>query len=53
VGKHTSLLLDMRSRAVVLKYFNIFVEEVPIVPYEIKRKYVYGSPSAHVLVSGS
>ncbi|OXA61880.1 Complement C3 [Folsomia candida] len=52
VGKHTSLLLDMRNRAIVLKYFNIFVEEVPWVPYETKRKYVYGSPSAHVLISG-
>jgi len=43
----------MRNRAVVLKYMNIFVEEVPYVPYEIKRKYIYGSPTGHVLVTGN
>lgn len=42
----------MRNRALVLKYINIFVEEVPIVPYELTRKYVYGSPSGHVVISG-
>lgn len=31
---------------------NIFVEELPEIPYDIIKKYVHGSPAGHVTVSG-
>jgi hypothetical protein len=36
VHRHTSLLLDLRNRAHVLRFLNIVVDETPIVPYEVQ-----------------
>ncbi|TRY74425.1 hypothetical protein TCAL_00656 [Tigriopus californicus] len=52
VHRHTSVLLDLKSRANVLQFMNIIVDETPIIPYEIYRRYVSGSPYAHVTVCG-
>lgn len=50
--RHTSVLLDLKSRANVLNFMNIIVDETPIIPYEVFRRYVAGSPQAHVTVCG-
>ena len=44
VHKHTSVLLDLKNRANVLQFFKIMVDESPIIPYEIYRRYIAGSP---------
>ena len=36
VHRHTSALLDLKSRANVLRFMNIIVDETPIIPYEVK-----------------
>ncbi|CAG7731091.1 unnamed protein product [Allacma fusca] len=52
LGKHTSLLLDLKNRAQVIKFMDIFTEESPLIPYDQRRKFVYGSPAGHVTISG-
>jgi len=52
VHRHTSVLLDLKSRANVLNFMNIIVDETPIIPYEVYRRYVAGSPYAHISVCG-
>lgn len=52
VNKHTSVFLDLKNRALVLTYLDIVVEETPIIPYSINRRYVFGSTSASVEVFG-
>lgn len=52
VHRHTSVLLDLKNRANVLQFMNIIVDETPIIPYEVYRRYVAGSPNAHITVSG-
>ncbi|KAG1649942.1 CD109 antigen [Nymphon striatum] len=49
---HTSLLLNLRNIPSQLSYLNINVTETPIVPYELYRRYVWGSPKGQVSVSG-
>ncbi|XP_008478331.2 CD109 antigen-like [Diaphorina citri] len=51
INRHTSIFLDLKSRALVLNYLDICVEETPLVPYEIWRRYVYGSPGASIMLS--
>ena len=36
VHRHTSVLLDLKSRANVLRFMNIIVDETPIIPYEVR-----------------
>ena len=52
VHRHTSVMLDLKTRAVELEFLNIIVDESPVIPYEIYRRYVAGSPRAEVTVSG-
>ena len=52
VHRHTSVLLDLKSRAYELEFMNVIVDEDPIIPYEVFRRFVFGSPSAKVTVSG-
>jgi CD109 antigen len=52
VHRHTSVLLDLKSRANVYNFMNIIVDETPIIPYEVYRRYVAGSPYAHITVCG-
>ena len=49
---HTSVLLDLTNRANVLRFMNIIVDETPIIPYQVYRRYVSGSARAHVTISG-
>ena len=37
VHRHTSVLLDLKSRANVLNFMNIIVDETPIIPYEVSQ----------------
>ena len=39
VHRHTSALLDLKSRANVLRFMNIIVDETPIIPYEVKKTF--------------
>lgn len=52
INKHTAVFLDLKSRALVMSYMDIVVEESPIIPYSINRRYVYGSTSATVDIFG-
>ncbi|CAB3361002.1 Hypothetical predicted protein [Cloeon dipterum] len=51
VSGHTSIFLDLKSRALLLRYLKIPVEETPVVPYHDWRRYVFGSPSGTILLS--
>jgi len=52
INRHTSMLLDLKNRAHLLKYFDIGVEESPLIPYFDYRRYVFGSPRASVTLTG-
>ena len=52
VHRHTSVMLDLKTRANELEFFNIIVDESPIIPYEIYRRYVAGSPKGYMTISG-
>jgi len=52
VHRHTSVMLDLKSRAFELEYMNIIVDETPLIPYEIFRRYIYGSPYGRVSICG-
>jgi len=51
VSGHTSIFLDLKSRATQLRYLNIPVEETPIVPYHDWRRYIFGSPGGTIILS--
>ncbi|GFQ90018.1 pregnancy zone protein, partial [Trichonephila clavata] len=53
VHRHTSLLLDMRNEAYLMRYLDVNVTEDPIIPYEeTYRHYIFGSPKASVTIIG-
>ncbi|PNF42789.1 hypothetical protein B7P43_G13621 [Cryptotermes secundus] len=52
VNKHTAVYLDLKNKALVLQYLDIYVEESPIVPYQSWRRYVYGSTSGYITITG-
>lgn len=52
VHKHTSAVLDLKTRAFELEFFNIIVDQDPVVPYEIYRRFISGSPVGSVILSG-
>ncbi|GFT53743.1 CD109 antigen [Nephila pilipes] len=53
VHRHTSLLLDMRNEAYLIRYLDVNVTEDPIIPYEeTYRHYIFGSPKASVSIIG-
>ncbi|KAK8776929.1 hypothetical protein V5799_029726 [Amblyomma americanum] len=50
---HTSLLMDLRAQAYNIKFLDLNVTEDPIIPFESQyRRYLFGSPAAHVSVIG-
>nr|XP_027238444.1 uncharacterized protein LOC113829465 [Penaeus vannamei] len=52
VRKHTSVLLDLKSRATVYEFLDLPVDESPLISKSIFRRYVYGSPKARMTLSG-
>lgn len=50
--RHQSVLLDLSNRAYAFQYMHVNVTELPIIPYEYDRYYVYGSNAARVSVVG-
>ncbi|KAK3859992.1 hypothetical protein Pcinc_033930 [Petrolisthes cinctipes] len=52
VRKHTSLVLDLRNRALVYEFLDVPIDESPIIPFSILRRFVSGSPAARVSVAG-
>ena len=52
VHRHTSVMLDLKTRAFELEFMNIIADEDPVIPYEVYRRYVSGSPKATVTLSG-
>ncbi|XP_035214873.1 CD109 antigen-like isoform X2 [Stegodyphus dumicola] len=53
VHRHTSLLLDMRNEAYMIRYLDVNVTEDPIIPFvETYRHYIFGSPKASVSLIG-
>lgn len=45
------MVVDLKNRGLILQYLDIIVDETPIVPYEIWRRYVFGSPAANITIS--
>ena len=37
VHRHTSMLLDLKNRANVLRFMNVIVDETPVIPYEASK----------------
>ncbi|XP_066953727.1 LOW QUALITY PROTEIN: CD109 antigen-like [Macrobrachium rosenbergii] len=52
VRKHTSLMLDLENRAMVYEFLDVIVEESPIIPFSILRRFISGSPAGKISVSG-
>ncbi|KAK8389963.1 hypothetical protein O3P69_012881 [Scylla paramamosain] len=52
IDRHTSILLDLKNRAVVYEYMDIIVEESYVIPLSILRRFVAGSPRGHVSLCG-
>ncbi|GIY90987.1 hypothetical protein CDAR_123091 [Caerostris darwini] len=53
VHLHTSMLLDMRNEAYLIRYLELNITEDPIIPYqEVYRHYIFGSPKASVSIIG-
>ncbi|XP_064467422.1 CD109 antigen-like [Ornithodoros turicata] len=53
VHTHTSLLMDLRAQAYNIKFMDLNVTEDPIIPFEAQyRRYMFGSPEAHISVMG-
>jgi len=50
--RHTSAMLDLKSRAYEMEYLDIVVDETPLIPYELIRRYIFGSPYGWVTISG-
>lgn len=52
VDRHTSIMLDLRSRAVVYEYMDIILDESYVIPLSILRRFVAGSPRGRVTICG-
>ncbi|XP_069979705.1 CD109 antigen [Penaeus vannamei] len=52
VRKHTSLVLDLRNRALVYEFLDVAVDESPIIPFSLFRRFLYGSPAGRISISG-
>ncbi|KAK8743475.1 hypothetical protein OTU49_001098 [Cherax quadricarinatus] len=52
IVKHTSILLDLKNRALVYDFLDILLDESPIIPYSLKRRYIYETPTGHISVTG-
>ena len=50
--RHTSALVDLKSRAFDMEYLDIVVDETPLIPYELIRRYIFGSPYGWITISG-
>ncbi|XP_045132663.1 CD109 antigen-like [Portunus trituberculatus] len=52
IGKHTSILLDLKNRALVYEFLDIQLDEVPEIPYSLDRRYIYDTPAGHISITG-
>ncbi|CAB4065523.1 CD109 [Lepeophtheirus salmonis] len=52
VLRHTSFMLDLKNRGKVYKFAKIVVDESPIIPYEVYRRFIYGSAKGTLTISG-
>ncbi|KAK7085756.1 hypothetical protein SK128_008452, partial [Halocaridina rubra] len=52
IDRHTSTLLDLKNRALVYEYMDIIIEESFVIPLNIRRRFVAGSPRGHVSLCG-
>ncbi|KAL7648240.1 UNVERIFIED_CONTAM: hypothetical protein RMT77_000143 [Armadillidium vulgare] len=52
IGLHTSIILDLKDRALVYEFLDIPLDESPIIPYSLQRRYVFGTPSGSVSICG-
>ncbi|XP_076069383.1 CD109 antigen-like [Oratosquilla oratoria] len=52
VRKHTSHVIDLKNRALVYEFFDIPMDESPIIPKSLVRRYIFGSPQATISISG-
>ncbi|XP_050713228.1 CD109 antigen-like isoform X2 [Eriocheir sinensis] len=52
VDRHTSVMLDLKNRAVVYEYMDIILDESYIIPLSILRRFVAGSPRGRVTICG-
>ncbi len=44
--------LCLNFRANVLRFMNIIVDETPVIPYEVYRRFISGSPEGYVTICG-
>lgn len=52
IDRHTSLLLDLKDRAVDDKFLDLVLHRSPEMERQLERRFIYGSPRAHLTVSG-
>ncbi|XP_022908255.2 CD109 antigen [Onthophagus taurus] len=50
--RHQSMLLDLSTRGYAFQYMHVNITEIPIIPYEYDRYYVFGSNKAKVSIVG-
>ena len=52
MDRHTSIMLDLKNRAIVYEYMDIILDESYVIPLSILRRFVAGSPRGHVSLCG-
>ncbi|XP_042213944.1 CD109 antigen-like isoform X2 [Homarus americanus] len=51
VRKHTSLVLDLKNRALVYEFLEVPLDQSPIIPTELIRHFLFGSPAARISIT--
>ena len=52
IDRHTSVLLDLKNRALVYEHLDIIIDESYEIPRSLRRRFVAGSPRGHLALSG-
>lgn len=52
MDRHTSVMLDLKNRAIVYEFMDIILDESYIIPLSILRRFVAGSPRGHASICG-
>ncbi|XP_047740620.1 CD109 antigen [Hyalella azteca] len=52
IQQHTSRLLDLKNRGLVYEFLDVDLDESPIIPYSLERRYIYDTPAGHISITG-
>ncbi|CAL4077776.1 unnamed protein product, partial [Meganyctiphanes norvegica] len=52
IGKHTSILLDLKNRGLTYDFLDIHLDESPIIPLSERRRFIFETTSGHISVTG-